>query len=361
MELNILIYCRSWKRAFLYAIDPEIHDGGKIGAFFSHPESIRLLSDNLKPFNVPSAKSKSEFESKTAAIHVETNGKSSFDLKEIKADALWLSQKAEIDEVAALRIAVLEWQSRPATRLGLGFSSEEATSLQSAAGTENLRASLAGPNLANLLNQTVRGEGFQSFEEESQRRLRLREIYLSEASHVLKTLRKLLALSLHDNISTNSTASAACERQLALGKLGAKIFQNKSTGDDLNRFLQECISSIRSRLKSLEGDGGWLSAAESSEQLENTWRTSLVEEIVHIVQLMFHQLQASVEIPNADLLLSWLELMANYSFLETIQVVRNQSPFLSSQMLTSSYSLVNNRWKSCCPFKLLCHLPHWHS
>ncbi|KAJ5687356.1 hypothetical protein N7536_009975 [Penicillium majusculum] len=312
----------SWRRAFLYAIDPESRadDGGNIDVFFSHSESIRLLSDGLKPFPSPSAKSKSEFESKTAAIHVETNGQSSFDLKEIKADALWLSKQAGIDEIAALRIAVLEWQNRPATRLTLGFSSEEATSLQSAAGTENLRGSLAGPNFASLLNQTARSDGVQSFEKEEKRRLRLREVYLSEASHVVKTLRKLLALSLHDGISADSTAPDSHDRKLALRKIGTTIFQDKSTGDGLDRFLQECITSIRSRLTSLEGDGGWLSAVESSEELENIWRTSLVEEIVHIVQLMFHQLQASVEFPTADLLLSWLQLMADYSFFETIQV-----------------------------------------
>src|SRR4051812_10228726 len=132
----MLTRCRSWKRAFLYTLDPEGHaDGGAINAFLSHPDSIRLLSESLKPFPSPSAKSKSEFDSKTAAIHVETNGQSSFNLQEIKADALWLSEKAGIDEIAALRIAVLEWQDRPATRLNLGFSSEEATSLQSATGT----------------------------------------------------------------------------------------------------------------------------------------------------------------------------------------------------------------------------------
>lgn len=225
----------------------------------------------------------------------------------------------------------MEWQNRPATRLTIGFSSEEATSLQSAAGTENLRGSLAGPNFANLLNQTARNDGVQSFEKEEKRHLRLREVYLSEATHVVKTLRKLLALSLHDGISADSTAPASYDRKLALRKLGTTIFQDKSTGDGLDRFLHECISSIRSRLTSLEGDGGWLSAAESSEELENIWRTSLVEEIVHIVQIMFHQLQASVEFQSAELLLSWLQLMADYSFLEPIQAVSSQSPISSSQ------------------------------
>ncbi|KAJ5561674.1 hypothetical protein N7535_003864 [Penicillium sp. DV-2018c] len=312
----------SWERAFLYANDCESHadDGDNINAFFSQPEVAQLLSDGLKPFPPPSPKSKTEFESKTAAIHVETNGQSSFDLKEIKADALWLSQQAKIDEIAALRITILEWQNRPAKRLTSGFSSEEATSLQSAAGAENLRGSLAGPNFASLLSQTARSDGVQSFDKEDKRRLRLCEVYLSEASHIVKTLRKLLILSLHDAISADSTAVGTSGRRLALRKCGTKILQGRSTGAGLNQFIQECISSVRSRLTSVKADGSWLDAVDSGEEIESIWRTNLVEEIVHIMQIMFHQLHASMEVPEADLLLSWLELMAENSFLEQIQV-----------------------------------------
>lgn len=252
---------------------------------------------------------------------METNGKSSFDLNEVKADALWLSEKAGIDETAALRIVVLEWQNRPAKRLATGFSTEETTSLQSAAGSENFRGSLAGPSLANILNQAAKTEAPQSFEKEVNRRFRLREVYLSEASHVVKTLRKLLALSHHDGLSAHSTASASHSRKLTLKKLGSTIFKNKSSGDGLDRFVQDCINSIRSRLTSLERNDGWLSAPESSEEVESVWRTNLVEEIIHIMQLVFHQVQSSNEIPKADLLISWLQLMSDYRFMETVQVV----------------------------------------
>ncbi|KAJ5618905.1 hypothetical protein N7510_002889 [Penicillium lagena] len=311
----------SWRRAFLYTIDPEAHtdDGGNLYAFLSHPESIHLLSQSLNPFFPPSAKSKTEFDSKTAAIHVETKNPGAFNLQEIKADALWLSQKAGIDEITALRIAVLEWQNRPSTRLTTSFSTEEATSLQSAAGTDNFRVSLAGPNLAEILKRTVRGDSDSSFNTEDNRRLRLRSLYLLERSHVVKTFRKLLVQSLHDDIS-DEPASRGDDRRIALCNLGSTIFNDKSTGDGLGQFLQECINSVRSRLSDLEGDGGWLGAAESSEETEDIWRTTLVEEIVHIIQIIFHKLQASIEIPSADLVLSWLRLMADYSFLEPLQV-----------------------------------------
>lgn len=316
----ILIGNRSWKRAFIYVNDPETHADDKdfITAFLSHPESIQLLSHGVNSFPEPSPQSKSEFSSKTAAIHVETNAKKSFDLKDIKADAQWLSDKARIDEITALRIVVLEWQNRPATRLTTTFSSEEATSLQSAAGSDSLRVSVAGPNLASILKQTAGDAGSSTFDTEESRRLRLRALYLSERSHLLKTLRKLLALS-YRHAATESAPNSSRENELV--KLGIKIFGEKSTGEGLYKLLEACITATQGRLQDLDTNGSWLGAAESSGETEDIWRTTLVEEIVHILQIMFHLLRASNSVPCGALLLSWLELMSEYDFLERLQVV----------------------------------------
>lgn len=317
---------RSWRRAFLYTCNPEndFDDAGSLHAFLSHPESIRLLSNALNPFLSPSTKSKSDFESKTSAIHSETTAQASYDLKEIKADALWLSGKAGIDEITALRIAVLEWQNRPAARLLTRFSEEEATSLQNAAGVDNLCTSLVGADFTEILRQKTGSESDVSEQaSEESRRLRLRNLYISERSHAIKTSRKLLTLSLYNGHQDEPTLrrERGNDRRDSLRKLGETIFSNKFGGEGWRQFLQDCINAVRGRLTALEGDGGWLGAAESSEEVEDTWRTISVEEIVHILQMLFLQLQASSEIPPAGLLISWLRLMADYSFLESLQVV----------------------------------------
>lgn len=314
----------------MYTCDPRSHvdNAGSLHAFLSHPESVRLLSQCLNPFSPPSAKSKSDFESKTAAIHAETTTQAAYNLKEIKADALWLSQKAGIDEITALRITVLEWQNRPATRLLTSFSNEEATSLQSAAEVDNFRVSVTGPSFSQTLRERTGRKDGSDFASEENRRLRLRDLYLSERSHILKTARKLLSWSLRDSIPHSEFAAPernGNDTQTALYKLGVSIFKNKSDGDEWLRFLQDCVDATRSRVSALEGDGGWLGADQSSEAIENLWRTTLVEEILHILQLLFLELQASSAIPNAKLLLSWLRLMADYNFLESLQVVRSHS------------------------------------
>lgn len=281
-----------------------------------------MLSNCLHPFPSPSAKSKSDFESKTAAIHAETTAQSSYDLKEIKADASWLSQKAGIDEITALRITVLEWQTRPAARLLNKFSEEETTSLQSAAGVDNLHLSLAGPTFAGILRQNPEATA-SDFASEETRHLRLRCIYLEERSHVLKTARKLLTLSLHNRVPGQPPLPQlrGTDAPTPLSGLGSEIFKDKSAGDGYRQFLQQCISATRSRLSDMEDIGGWLAPAESSEEVADTWKTILVEEVTHILQILFLQLQASAEIPDAELLLPWLRLMTDYNFLEYVEVV----------------------------------------
>ncbi|KAF7597600.1 hypothetical protein BBP40_000078 [Aspergillus hancockii] len=313
----------SWKRAFLYARNPEngTDDADTLHAFLSHPESVQLLSNCLNGFPSPSPKSKSDFESKTAAIHAETTTQATYDLKEIKADALWLSQKAGIDEVSALRIAVLEWQGRPATRLSSGFAEEESTSLQGAAGVEDFRMSLAGPSFAEIFSQNVgREDNTSDFVSEENRRMRLRNLYLSERIHIVKSARKIFALFLNSNINEHTPNNAQKNRSDLLCQLGTTVFKDKLADDESRSFIQACIKAIQSRLSALEGDGGWLGSAESSEAVEDMWRTTLVEEILHIMQTLFLQLQASTELPSADIFLSWLRLMRDYNFLEPLQV-----------------------------------------
>lgn len=218
---------------------------------------------------------------------------------------------------------ILEWQNRPAARLLNRFSEEETTSLQSAASVENLRVSLAGSNFTESLRQKGNESDVSDLTSEKSRRLRLRNLYISERSHLIKTSRKLLTLSLYDSRQNEPVSSQGRggNRRDSLRDLGKTIFTKTSSGDNWRRFLQDSIDAVRSRLLALEGDGGWLGATESSEDVENMWRTVIVEEIVHILQMVFLQLQASTEIPTAGLLISWLRLMADYGFLESLQVV----------------------------------------
>ncbi|KAH8698491.1 putative nucleoporin [Talaromyces proteolyticus] len=338
----------SWERAFiaLCELGNQTTEAGNVSTFLSQPESVRLLSNYLTPFNPPSAKSKSEFESKTAAIHVDASPQASYKIDEIKADALWLSQKAGIDEISALRITVLEWQDRPSARLVGRFSEEEATSLQDATGVDNFRVSLAGPQLKEVLTR-INGSSDTSFSSEDSRRKRLRKIYLAERSHILKTSRKLLAFSLRDTIPSDAslipppkTSNASVEND-TLADLGQQIFGKEKTEAESSGFLEEAIKGIQKRLASFQNEGGWLSASESDEETENAWRTTLVDEVVHVMQIILLKAQSLKCIPSGDVVLKWLQLMVECNFMEPI-IPPCEDPLvlrLSLQVLTSATTL----------------------
>jgi nuclear pore complex protein Nup188 len=283
---------------------------------------------------------------KTAAIHVSASPQARYNLDEIKADALWLSQKATIDEISALRIVVLEWQSRPATQLLAGFAEEEVMSLLNATGIDDFRTSMTGPQIMDVLNKRISNDrdalGFSS---EPARRLRLRHCYLSERSHIVKISRKLLSLSLHDDIpnggmriSTRNTGKDHTKTNKSLRDLGSVIFRDSATEDGRVRFLQACIKAIRHRVDQFQTDGGWLGTTDADEECEIFWRITVIEEIVHIMQILFLQLQASANIPTAGLLLSWLRLLTDSGFLESLFVV---SVICSPVLLRWTITLIN--------------------
>jgi nuclear pore complex protein Nup188 len=279
------------------------------------------------PFAPSSPKSKSEFESKTAAIYVDTSSQAPYSLDEIKSDALWLSKCAGIDEVTALRITVLEWQGRPNARLLARFSEEEATSLQDATAVNNFRVSLAGPQVKDALRIAAGGsEDLSTFSSEKSRRLRLRHLYLSERNHILKTSRKLLSLSLRDLVPCDASRTPnhpakETTRQSSLQSLGEDIFKDQRSESQSRLLLSDAVEAVKKRLQDLQTEGGWLNASESDVETETTWRTTLIDETVHIMQIMFLNLQSSHVIPSGGLVLSWLQLMAECSFMESISVV----------------------------------------
>ncbi|KAI5301876.1 hypothetical protein KEM56_001263 [Ascosphaera pollenicola] len=188
----------SWNAAVLQLLNIEegITTEGNVFDFLNSPESQQVLKSPLRPFPPVSADTTSAFNSKTASISADSQRRA--DLAEIKADALWLSKKCEINEVSALRIVVLEWQNRSASHLLSSFSEEEVTSLQDAIGIGGASPSTSHAGIVNVLRKhrgdlNPRPEGLS---EENDRRLRIWLTYLSERQNVLSTTRRLLCSAL---------------------------------------------------------------------------------------------------------------------------------------------------------------------
>ncbi|KAI5292631.1 hypothetical protein KEM55_007665, partial [Ascosphaera atra] len=79
--------------------------------------------------------------------------------------------------------------------------------------------------------------------------------------------------------------------------------------------MRDCVDSISARMRNL-GSGSGFFENEISADVENAFITSILEELVQILQILFVLLETSPGFPSDTLLLSWLRLMADYNFLE---------------------------------------------
>jgi nuclear pore complex protein Nup188 len=253
-------------------------------------------------------------------------------LDEIKQDTLWLGKQAQIDEVSALRIVVLEWQNRPNSQLLGRFSEEEITSLQEVSGIDSLSLSVGDVQAIELPQYSgVQRADASTDSSQGSRRFRLFHLCLTEKLHILKVSQRLFSAALRRRMPSNHELSGREEimnqvpRSTNLEGLGKSIFGLQEEGtrkhDDLTS-PEKCIKAIRLRIDNLENGRVWFTSDGLEVEIAFTWYANNLEELVQIIQILFLQLQLSKVIPSSELLLSWLRLMVEYEFLGPIVPVR---------------------------------------
>jgi nuclear pore complex protein Nup188 len=221
---------------------------------------------------------------------------------------------------------VLEWQNRPAGQLLGGFSGEETTSLQNAAAADNFRISLGGAPPPDIAQRTAQRGDSARFLDKDARQLRLLHLYISEKRYILKVAQLLLSSSLQKRLPSSYDTPAEDKRETQevlkltnIEELAETIF--KLHPEERNFLPKECVDAIQSRLEALEKGSGWFNPEDANYVIEMTWQENAIAEATHIMQILFLQLQSSKTIPSAELLLSWLRLMAKYTFLEHFSTV----------------------------------------
>ncbi|KAK5239272.1 hypothetical protein LTR40_014674, partial [Exophiala xenobiotica] len=142
----------------------------------------KILSQPYPSFPKPSPTSKTSFDTSSAGIRPSAD--SLYDVDELKADALWLSKQVNVDELEAFRLAILEWQYRPESRLKEGFSEAEIASLKAALGSDYIDKHLQG------LRSPTTDDG--AFDTPDSRRSRLVRRFLQEKVTILRLRKELL-------------------------------------------------------------------------------------------------------------------------------------------------------------------------
>ncbi|GKT95482.1 hypothetical protein Ct61P_13332 [Colletotrichum tofieldiae] len=271
-----------------------------------------LIKDPATAFAPPSDSTKSNFETRTAAIHVTPQPNEKFDIKVIKEDAQWLSRNAKVNLVAALRATVVEFQSRPVSHLTGTLSSQDIINLQEASGVANIQSSALVPIAGAAQDaETI----WADFEKEESRRQRIFQTCLAERRHFLMT-----AALVQENVlytQPSAPASTTVDNPSTQTQLIAANDRPKYLDSLLTTYLQyatDAISRLAEGLEAVVEDKSLL-----GEELELEWMRTALTEVVHALTIVFQSVDGNGDsfVPSA-VVGQWFALMDNYGFLNGI-------------------------------------------
>ncbi len=339
----------SWKTTFIGLSQlGHLTDDGALRRHVTDRQTFDLLAKPFSPYLPPTALSKSSFETKTSAINVSPSAHGRYDIKEIQEDTLWLSTKTNISEIEALRIAVLEWQTRPAERLLLDSPYDEAKDLRRTVGVNGLAASLRGSTQSKPV--LAEQDASSTFDSSEARRERLLFIYLSERRYILKTSEYLLSVALFGASLQVESSSESKSKGKSPDRRGGRgwveeIGNNISTVWNLDGLMQDsgdnfivaAVNALQSRIECLEGGSGWFPEEDPREDIEAAWGRNQLLEMIHIMQAMLTLLDSSAQLIRGDALLAWFRLVRKYEFFQQVGKRQRKSVVFALISTTDSW------------------------
>ena len=320
-------------------------DNGSLRRHLTDPQTIHLLAHSSSPYSAPTSQTKSTFDTKTSSVHVPPSGSPPYDIAQIKEDTLWLSKETKIDEVSALRIIVLEWQTRPAVQLLRGSLVDEITPLANGIGGSQLQASFSGAALSLFGKSSGVGANAPApFDDAGPRRRRLLETYLSERRYILKTT-EYITFAASCKAQVRSPNIVPIQESGWLEEVGTAIISiwrgDGSAQSKSKDFVAE-VEALRSRTESLRTGSGWSSDESQQEETELAWARNQILEMIHIMQILLIRLDLSLtSLITPDSILPWFRLMKDCAFYDNLQLVSLTTATYSSGVLT--YPLATSR------------------
>ncbi|SZF04562.1 unnamed protein product [Blumeria hordei] len=304
----------SWKSVFFALCNScENEDNyGSVKSFLEDKTVQDLLCKPFEAFRPPSVLSKASFGTKTSAINVTPSIDAQYDIKVIKQDSLWLSKTANIDEISALRVTVVESQNRCTAQLLGPFSDEEIANLQEAVGTNNF------PNSTSLLLPT-QGQQTAIIQEEfdrvDNRKLRILRTYLSERCYMWKCAEHIIQLFFLSIDVEESDKVKLNTRSLWLENyFKSLVIFLKST--DVDTLLLQYISNLRNNMQKFSSSCDLDCEEEVRETIEADWAQMQIIEAIHAMKLIWHFLVYTVELSSSQVTLEWYQFLQSFNFFE---------------------------------------------
>lgn len=281
-------------------------------AFLTSPHAARILSipqlltQPVPTLPKPSPQALAGFESRTAAINIRPSPNAWYSIDEIKKDILWLSNCLGLDEIECLRIALLEWQTRPLARLRDGLSETEAASLRDALGSEEYgvgRTDTRGPQrLAD-----------PSFESQERRRSRLISLCMQEQGSMFRLSAVLTDILVQVDLMVSSGVELHPDQNFG-GRLKAAVKGTSKLSKSQPGGLSACFDGLKDCLERFSKGPPWAGESFDSSELEDDWTCSILHQISALVELiLLHH-----KVPGSDTethhTVAWLRLVSEVGF-----------------------------------------------
>ncbi|KAL8786877.1 MAG: hypothetical protein Q9213_002508 [Squamulea squamosa] len=314
----------SWETTYIGLQELEVATTNEsLERHLTDSQTIELLRTTLLPPPPPTAQTKSTFDTRTSAINVVPSAHGRFDIKQIQNDTLWLSAKATIDEVAALRIVTLEWQTRPAFQLQTCNPVDALPSFARSINGSTFQPALSAVRWTpgQLPDDAITRDVIHS---EEARRKRLFSVYLAERRYRIKTCSYLVS---NAHVGSDNGGTKTNQQFCALPHWAKEVGHDILNSWDVPGFFRKTgknvlgsgIGVLRARIKDLEEGCGWFSGSDFQELVEVEWYQNQILDMVAILDIILNVLVTQDRLPQAGLVLSWFTLMNDYGFFEVFE------------------------------------------
>lgn len=315
---------RSWSEIFKRLCEPSPKDGdSRVYETLSSDDAIRRLAVSLKQdADTPSSGTKSEFETRTAAINIIPASHGQYDIEQIKTDALWLSKEVNLSEVAALRLVVLEWQHRPMAKLRSGYTEIEWASLEEIQSTTISRSTTQLGSECSIINTRIDNSRPAQFLSDERRHLRLLDEYFSERKSLFAVHEVLLGsfyatLNGHgeDLFDFPHESKERTSPQAAIGRQLLRT-QRKLNSVESSSQVKSCIDFLQRCVDQLAAGSGILKAQGGREEIEDAWTRTVLQCMIHVMNVMLLHVRSYKRILPSSIVHQWFIFAHEYAFLE---------------------------------------------
>ena len=315
-EMNLI----SWKTAYRALCDQETSaHNTQLEQFLGEQESIDILGQALYPFAKPTQKSERDFETKTAPVNVSQASRSDHDLNELKEDAKWLAKEVQIEELAALRMAIIEWQERPADQL----LSIIKTSGGALTGSGDLASSVFAQDAFRYSRTANEVSGLSlDFTKDDVRRRRLLDVYLTEKAYILKLSADLVGHSAVSEGEPSSSSLGSLYRDTQrnwIGDIADKIIKAMRSGNPTTNseaYCVQCIEALDLVLQRADDKSLWPKVFADNEASEQAYIDGQYSELLTTLRLLLAHLYTFDGLVRPSTVRAWFSVMENHGFVQ---------------------------------------------